>query len=89
MKDIPFDMFTDRRAALVFHLTVNFYPRPPEPVVDAMVGEFNKYWEGNQTHQELEQGLKDNAGYIGGLDKYDFWQFLFPEDQYDRGYLGE
>lgn len=73
-------MNVGRAQSLQFHLSCNFYPPLPEVVKREFIDVFQSYWDGELSVEELPQALEDRAGYVGGLDRYDFWQFLKSED---------
>ena len=69
-----------REAGLQFHLDSAFYPPLPGYVKAAFIDVFKEYWEGELDASELNDALADRAYYVGGIDKYNFWQFLNEED---------
>ncbi len=75
-----FDMKVSREASLLHHLTVNFYPPIPAPIKEAFVACFRDYWNGGTGIEDLELRLWNDAGYKGGLHRYDMDQFLDEED---------
>lgn len=68
-----------KKLALSMHLTHNFYPPIPQEIRCAFMDAFVEYWERDIDCWELEQRLRE-IGYTGGLEKYNFWQFLNDED---------
>ncbi len=70
-------------SSLHFHLSVNFYPPLPGVVKEAFVGAFRDYWNGGVSIDELQAKLREDAGYTGSLDQYDFYQFLSQDDLED------
>ena len=67
-------------AGLQFHLSTAFYPPLPKKVQDAFVNAFKGYWEHEYDIEFLESKLRTDAGYMGGIGDYNFWQFLNEED---------
>ena len=81
MKDLSYAIETlQRKEALRYHLTGNFYPPLPEFVKDAFVDVFEEYWNGELMASELDDALAERAYYTGGIWKYDFYQFLDEAD---------
>lgn len=81
MKDLSYAQETlSREQALRYHLTTNFFPSIPDFVQDEFVNVFQEYWNGDLDVSELDGTLAERAWYTGGINNYDFWQFLDPED---------
>jgi len=69
-----------REAGLAFHLDTAFYP-PIHPKTKAIMTEvFTEYWNGDLAYEDLDGSLATRAGYVGGVDKYNFYLFLNTED---------
>ena len=84
MKDLSYALENLKRVEVLrMHLSSNFYPPIPGSVKSEFVAAFTEYWEGKLSVPELDAALRERAGYIGGLGKYDFWQFLNQEDLED------
>ena len=69
-----------KKVGLAFHLETAFYPPLPDPVRQAFMKAFTKYWEGEYDLEDQADDLRENAGYIGGLHQYNLYQFLNKED---------
>ena len=69
-----------KKVGLEFHLSTAFYPPLPEPVKEAFVSAFEGYWNHEYDTEYLESKLRTDAGYMGDLGSYNFWQFLNEED---------
>ncbi len=68
------------QAGLEFHLSTAFYPPLPIHVKRAFIEVFTEYWNYDIDIENLPDELLERAGYKGGLDQYNFCQFLNPED---------
>jgi len=69
-----------RWSGLQFHLSTAFYPPLPAKVRDLFVEAFQGYWDHDYDMDFLESKLRTDAGYMGSLSDYNFWQFLNEED---------
>ena len=69
-----------RQEGLAFHLSTAFYPPLPDEIKEAFIRVFVDYWSGDIDLGSLDQELADKAGYTGGVNQYNFWQFLNDED---------
>lgn len=69
-----------RKAGLEFHLSTAFYPPLPLFVRQAFIASFEQYWDFQIDIDDLAQMLSNEAGYVGSLNDYNFWQFLNEED---------
>ena len=69
-----------RQQGLDFHLSTAFYPPLPDYVKEAFIRVFVDYWEGDIDVTDLNDQLADRAYYTGGIEQYNFWQFLKEED---------
>lgn len=77
MKDLSHALNHLRQGeALRYHLNVNFYPPIPGEVKDEFVAVFTEYWNGELEAGDLNVALAERTGYVGGIEQYDFWQFL-------------
>lgn len=81
MKDtMTLQEYLGRENGLRTHLQCNFYPRLPDFVVDAFVEVFKEHWDGKLPVEALNAALAERAYYTGGIEKYDFWQFINEEE---------
>ena len=69
-----------RKGGLEIHLSTSFYPPLPDHVKEAFVAAFEGYWNGDYDLEYLESKLRTDAGYLGSVGDYNFWQYINEED---------
>ena len=81
MPDPSYVVETQGRAAgLSFHLETAFYPPLPLYTRTQFIKVFERYWGYEIDIDQLSNQLRQDAGYTGSLNDYNFWQFLNEED---------